>query len=133
MVVHAAHIHDSKGAKPVLQRLFKKVTTLKRLWADQGYRGDLGHWVKEQFACELEVVKKKKAKGFHILPRRWVVERTFAWLSRYRRLNREYEKNPISSEAMVYVSSVRLLLNKLRESVKIFTDEPNALANVVSV
>lgn len=116
--MHAAHIHDSKGAKPVLQKLFKRVTTSKRLWADQGYLGDLGQWVKKQFACELEVVKKKKRKGFHILPKRWVVERTFAWLSRYRRLNREYEKNPISSEAMVYVSSVRLLLNKLRESVK---------------
>ena len=58
-------------------------------------------WVKETFDCVLEVIKKKKQKGFHVLPRRWVVERTFAWLGRYRRLSKDYEKEPSSSEAMV--------------------------------
>jgi putative transposase len=60
----------------------------------------------------LEVVKKKKKTGFHILPRRWVVERTFAWLSRYRRLSKDYEKEPLSSEAMVYIVSIRLMLRR---------------------
>lgn len=61
----------------------------------------------------LEVVKKKKKKGFHGLPRRWVVERTLAWLTRYRRLSKDYERNPSSSEAMVYISSIRLMLKRL--------------------
>jgi putative transposase len=62
----------------------------------------------------LEVIKKKK--GFHVLPRRWVVERTFAWLGRYRRLSKDYEKEPSSSEAMVYLASIRLMLRRLNDS-----------------
>ena len=65
----------------------------------------------------LEMVKKKKKKGFHVLPRRWVVERTLAWLTRYRRLSKDYEKQPSSSEASVYIASIRLMLRRLCEPV----------------
>jgi len=111
-IVHAANIHDSKGARPVLQRVFEVVPTLQRIWADQGYKGPLVKWVKSTFSCELDIVRRK-GKKFEVIPRRWVVERTFAWLSRYRRLAREYEKKPASSVAMIYVASIRIMLKKL--------------------
>lgn len=95
-----------------MERVFEAVPTLRRIWADQGYKGPLVEWVKRTFSCELEVVSRK-GKKFKVLPRRWVVERTFAWLSRYRRLVREYEKKPASSIAMIYVASIRIMLKKL--------------------
>ena len=116
MVVHAAHSADCQGAKQVIERLFETLNTVKLIWADSGYRGELIEWVKKTFNCLLEVIKKKKKQGFHVLPRRWVVERTFAWLGRYRRLSKDYEKEPSSSEAMVYLASIRLMLRRLNDS-----------------
>jgi len=110
--VHAANVHDSQGAYPLLKKTFRTVPTLRHLWADQAYQGDLVEWVKETFSCELEIVQKT-SKAFNVLPRRWVVERTLAWLSRYRRLVRVYEKRVTSSVAMIWVSSIRILLKKL--------------------
>ncbi len=112
VAVHAANVHDGQGAYPLLKKTFDTVPTLRRIWADQAYRGDLVSWVKETFACELEIVQKT-TKAFKVLPRRWVVERTLAWLSRYRRLVRVYEKRVASSVAMIWVSSLRILLKKL--------------------
>ena len=111
--VHAANIFDGKGARPVLKRLFETVKTLKKLWADCAYRGELGAWLQETFNCVLEIVKKKRSKGFHVLPKRWIVERTLAWLTRFRRLSKDYERKPSSSEAMVYIASIRLMLNRI--------------------
>lgn len=111
-MVHAANIHDSRGAKRVLKELFKRVPTLQLLWADQAYQGPLVEWVATTFSCTLEIVYRK-TKAFEVLPRRWVIERTFAWLNRYRRLVRDYEKRPASSAAMVYIASIRILLKKL--------------------
>jgi putative transposase len=119
VIVHAASIVDCKGAKQVIAKLFETLDTVKLIWADGGYKGKLIDWVKKEFDCVLEVVKKKKKKGFHVLPRRWVVERTFAWLTRYRRLSKDYEKQPSSSEAMVYVASIRLMLRRLCEPVEL--------------
>ena len=111
--VHAANVHDSQGAHPLLKRLFETVPTVRRLWADRAYRGEaLVTWVKDTFACELETAQRT-TKTFKVLPRRWVVERTLAWLSRYRRLVRVYEKRVASSVAMIWVSSIRILLKKL--------------------
>ena len=110
--VHAANIHDSQGAYPLLKRLFETLPTVRRIWADQAYQGDLVSWVQETFSCELAIVKKT-TKAFEVLPRRWVVERTLAWLSRYRRLVRVYEKRVASSVAMIWVSSIHILLKKL--------------------
>lgn len=87
---------------------------MKKSWADGTYRGEeLAQGVKAQFQCDLEVVNKKTGKGFQILPRRWVVERTFAWVGRSRRLSKDYERNPASSASMVYVASGRLMLRRL--------------------
>ncbi len=115
VVVHAANIYDGRAARFVVPALFLLLDTVKKIWADGAYSSvELIAWVKAQFDCVLEVVEKKKpVKGFQVVPRRWVVERTFAWLSRYRRLNRDYERNPKSSESMVYVASSRLMLRRL--------------------
>jgi putative transposase len=115
VVVHAANIYDGRAARFVVPALFLLLDTVKKIWADGAYSSaELITWVKAQFDCVLEVVEKKKpVKGFQVVPRRWVVERTFAWLSRYRRLNRDYERNPKSSESMVYVASSRLMLRRL--------------------
>ena len=113
--VHAANVFDGKGSRLVIQKLFSLLDTVKKIWADGGYSGnELWEWLRTMFECDLEVVKKKKrVKGFKVLPRRWVVERTFAWLSRSRRLSKDYERKTTSSEAQVYCASSRLLLRQI--------------------
>ncbi len=115
VLVHAANIYDGHAARKVLTALFSKMDTVKKIWADGTYKGEeFIQWVKEQFDCVLEVVKKQNTgKGFEVLPRRWVVERTFAWLGRSRRLSREYERKPTSSAGQVYLASSRLMLRRL--------------------
>jgi len=116
---------DGHAAERVLKVLFSMVKTLKKIWADGAYKGEeLIKWVKEQFDCVLEGVKKKKGKGFQVLPRRWIVERTFAWLNRYRRLSKDYERKPTSSSSHVYVASIRLMLRRIfKERAKETTQE----------
>jgi transposase len=92
---------------------------VKLIWAYGGYKGELIEWVKREFDCVLKVVKKKKKKGFQVLPRRWVVERTFAWLMHFRRLSKDYEKQPLSSEAMVYIASICLMLRRLCKQIEL--------------
>jgi putative transposase len=90
-LIHAANIHDGQAARRVLQTLFKNGRKLQKMWADMGYRGQaFAAWVKAQFGCDFEVVNRKAGPGFQVLPRRWVVERTFAWLIRSRRLSKDY-------------------------------------------
>jgi len=113
--VHAANVSDGKAARQVITNLFSILHTVKKIWGDRADSGaDLSNWVLIQFEYPLEVVRKKKGqRGFHILPRRWVVERTFAWLIRWRRLSKDYEWKPTSSETQVYFASSRLLLRQI--------------------
>jgi putative transposase len=116
VVVHAANIYDGHAAERVLNALFSIVKTVKKIWADGAYKGEkFIKWAKEKFGCVIEVVKKNKSKGkgFHVLPRRWIVERTFAWLNRYRRLSKDYERKPTSSSSHVDVASIRLMLRRI--------------------
>jgi putative transposase len=129
VVVHPANLHDRVGAKLVLQGLDRASPRLRHLWADQGYAGALRDWTRQQTGIELEVVypwwrQIKRympelleplgvGEGFHVLPRRWVVERTFAWLGRYRRLSRDYERLAATTEALVLVAMSRLMLRRL--------------------
>ena len=124
-IAHAANIYDGHAAERVLKVLFSMVKTLKKIWADGAYKGEkFIQWAKEKFGCVIEVVKKKKGKGFQILPRRWVVERTFAWLNRYRRLSKDYERKPTSSSSHVDVASIRLMLRRIfKEHAKENTQE----------
>ena len=113
--VHAANIHESRAAYKGLLALFLLVSTLKIIWADSAYRGKkFIQWGKQQFDCDFEVVEKKKTdKGFKVLPKRWIVERTFAWLSRSRRLSKDYERKPTSSASQVYAAASRLMLRQI--------------------
>ena len=115
VVVHAANIQDRDGAKLVFAKLADGTkVALQKIWADGGYRGRLVDWVHDQLAISLEIVERDpELTYFQVLPRRWVVERTFAWLGRYRRLSKDYEKCTDSSEGMIYLASVHTMLKRL--------------------
>jgi putative transposase len=114
VVVHAANIQDRDGAKLVLAACKDRFPRLQRIWADGGYAGKLLDWVHEQCNWALEIVKRSDdMKGFHVLPRRWVVERTFAWLGRCRRLSKDYELYPKTSVAFIQLAMTHLMLRRL--------------------
>jgi putative transposase len=115
VVVHAAGIQDYHGAKELLLKLAETVTSLKKIWADGIYKnGGLVHWVRETLDIVLEIVERPPDQvGFQVLPRRWVVERTFAWLGRFRRLSKDYEKCTMSSEGVVYIASIHTMLRRV--------------------
>jgi len=115
VVIHAADIQDRDGARLVMEKIKGKFYRLKLVWADGGYAGQLIDWVKQTINCVLEIVKRNDdIHSFVILPRRWVVERTFAWLGRYRRLSKDYEQLIDSSEAMVIIASINLMIHRLK-------------------
>ncbi len=114
VLVRPANIQDRDGAKELLAAVFAHFGKLKLIWADGGYAGQLVLWVRAQWKRALEIVKRSDtAKGFKILPRRWVVERTFGWLNRYRRLSKDYERQAKVAETMVYIAMSRLMLVRL--------------------
>lgn len=117
VVVHAANIQDRDGAKLVLERLRHKFSRLRCIWADGGYAGQLVTWVRQLRVwrkLRLEIVSRPEgAKGFVLLPKRWVVERTFAWLGRYRRLSKDYEFHTQTSETMIHVAMINLMVRRL--------------------
>ena len=114
VVVHAANIQDREGAKPTLSQLMGRFPRLRLIWADGGYQGLLVDWVAERLDCLLEIVSRSlEAVGFRVLPHRWIVERTFAWLGRYRRLSKDYESQSASSEAMIHIAMINLMLHRL--------------------
>lgn len=114
-VVHAANIQDRDGAKLVMAKLWGLFPRLVLIWADGGYAGKLIEWVNTFGNWVLEIVKRSDdVTGFVILPRRWVVERTFAWLGKYRRLSKDYETLTESSETMIYIAMTNLMLHRLK-------------------
>lgn len=116
VVVTAASVQDRDGAKLALQSLREKLSLprFQLIWADGGYRGKLIEWVKETFSWVLEIVKRNDdATGFQVLPRRWVVERTFGWLNHYRRLSKDYEELPETGEAVIYAAMVHIMVRRL--------------------
>jgi len=114
VVVHVASIQDRDGAKSVLAKIKGKFSRLQLIWADGGYAGGLVDWVKATCGWVLEIVKRNDdVTGFQVLPHRWVVERTFGWLGRCRRLSKDYEGLPETSEAMVYAAMIHLLARRL--------------------
>jgi putative transposase len=114
VVVHAANIQESDGAKSVLRRALGRFPRLGLIWADQGYKAHFVAWAKEATGWIVELVTKPAGqKGFAVLPRRWVVERTFAWLGRNRRLSKDYEGLPETHAAWVHVAMIHLMLKRL--------------------
>ncbi len=115
MAVTTAAIQDRDGARVLLRRFGIHRKKLRKVWVDGGYRGELVEWVKRTFRYCLEVVlRSDDMKGFVVLPKRWVVERTFAWLSNHRRLSKDYERYTKTSETMIQIAMMRLMLRRLK-------------------
>ena len=114
VAVHPANVQDRDGAKLTLMRLVGRIPRLERIWADGAYAGKLVLWAKNVGGWSLELVRRPSHRQtFEVLPRRWVVERTFAWLGRYRRLSKDYEELPETTEAWVYAAMTGLMLRRL--------------------
>jgi putative transposase len=128
--VTPADVSDRDGAAQLLGRLDRRrVRRLRHGWVDQGYRGEFLTQVKQAFGIGLEVVRRADGgrrrrwlppgaeppvvPAFAVVPRRWVVERTFGWLGRFRRLSKDYEFLPATSEAAVYLAMVQILTRRL--------------------
>src|SRR4051794_2898813 len=127
--VHPADLHDKVGGVLLLTCLHLLFPLIKLVWADTHYQG-LKTWMEENLGWTLQIAKHwwtgvqgfwvrpgqeppKIPTGFHVLPRRWVVERTFAWLGRYRRLSKDYERLPKTEEVFIYMAMSRILIKRL--------------------
>lgn len=114
VVVTIAGIQDRDAAYRLLTQLRGRFSTVSLVWADGGYAGRLVIWARKVLALTVEVVKRTDdVKGFAVLPRRWVVERTFAWISKFRRCVRDYETLPAHHEAMVHISMIMTMSRRL--------------------
>jgi putative transposase len=123
--VHAADLHDRLGAQALIgQAGPSEFPRLELVWADGAYAGTFARWLQSERGWRVEVPKhrdrhlwryglEEKPKGFQVIPRRWVVERTFAWLSRSRRLARDYERLPETGEAMIHTAMSRIMLRRI--------------------
>jgi putative transposase len=135
IVVHAANMGDREGARLVLAEQGVRYPRLSHVWTDQGYTGPLLTWIKDHLGWSVEVVERSPRRGwlavpgqglqwvtlpksFEPLPRRWVVERTFAWIGRDLRMSKDYERQPTSSETFVYLAMIRLMLARLAKNQK---------------
>lgn len=114
VVVLTADIQDRDGAHALLEKVKGFLPRLQKIWADGGYAGTLVDWVQQTCGWILEIVKRSDpAKGFEVLPHRWIVERTFGWFNRSRRLSKNYERLTASSEAMVYLAMLPVMTRRL--------------------
>jgi transposase len=121
VIVTAANISDQRGAKILVWKTRHRGTStsrLVRIWADAGYQGQaFMEWVMDRFRYVLEVIKRSDdLPGFKVVPKRWIVERTFGWLLWSRRLNKDYEILPRTAEAFVYVAMIRLMIRRLADA-----------------
>ncbi len=119
VVVNAANSDDRAGAKDAFHKLsVNTIASLKKIWADGGYSGQpFLDWVHDTLQAALEITyRPHNAKGFVVVPVRWIVERTLAWLGRYRRLSKDYEHCTKSSEGMIYIASISTMLKRLNNT-----------------
>lgn len=110
VVVHSAGIQDRDGAKKLLRHARNILETIKKVFADGGYAGKLIAWVREKFGITLEIIKRHELHTFVVLPIRWIIERTNAWVSKARRLAKDYERKTLNQESMIYVRMIQLML-----------------------
>lgn len=115
VVVSTANLDERVGAKALMCKVERQIAMrLLKIWVDQGYQGDLDTWFDTQWHVTLEIVGAEKGQqGFAVQPRRWVIERTFSWFGKYRRLSKDYECDPINSEGFIYLASIRTLLRRI--------------------
>jgi putative transposase len=116
LVVHAANVSESAGAKLVLGKAQAAGRRLAKIWVDGGYQAGVVAWAEAALGYPLEVVARPAgAQGFAVLPRRWVVERSFAWIGRYRRLSKDYEALTATSESMIWAAFGTTMLRRLAQ------------------
>jgi len=114
LVVHPADVSESAGAKLVLTKAKMAGRALGKIWVDGGYQQGCVAWAEAELGYPLDVVARPPGShGFAVLPRRWVVERSFAWLGRYRRLSKDYEALTATSEAMIWTAFGTTMLRRL--------------------
>ncbi len=114
LVVHTANIQERTGAKLLLKPLRNTLKRMKKIIADGGYSGQkMVDWVKDNCKWKFEIVKRTELHVFKVLPKRWIVERTFAWFNNYRRLSKDYEYSADTSENMIYISMTQLMLQRM--------------------
>lgn len=117
-LVVPADLDERAGARLLLQKLLPRLPHLARVWADQGYTGDLADWVGERFGVALEIVRKPAEQtGFVPLPKRWRVEQHYGCLGRNRRLARDYEFWSQNAESVIYIASIHRLINRIAPAV----------------
>ena len=112
VVVHAANIHDTKSGIHPAKKAFAKYQTIKKFCGDEGYRKSFEEAVAEELGLGVDISKKIDPK-FAVIPKRWVVERTFAWMNNSRRLSKDYEITTTSEEAFVMISHLHMLVRRL--------------------
>lgn len=112
--VHDANLSDSKQAFGIMKILFFWFASIKMIWADSAYIGELATYLWCAFLCKLEIAPTPKAKGFQVVPVRWIVERTFGWLQWDRRLSLDYERLSLTAENMVYIASIGKMLRRYK-------------------
>jgi transposase len=125
VTVTAASVQDRDGAHQLLALLRERFSTITLVWADGGYTGRLVVWAKNVLRLAVTIVKRTdNVAGFVVLPRRWVVERTFGWLVRHRRLVRDYERRPKHHEAMVWWATVTIMTRRLTQELNHTPPQP---------
>lgn len=114
--VHSAAIQDREGGKEVLAKTKNKYPTLLKFFADGGYAGTLQNWCLLTLGVLLSIARKIVDQiGFKVIPKRWIVERTFGWLNNFRRMSKDYEHNPKTSENIIYINMISIMLKKLTQ------------------
>lgn len=113
LVVHSAGVQDREGGKLLIQQLGTRFRRLQLIFADGGYAGKFVHWVRGWYGRFVEIVPRKAIGRFAVLPKRWIVERTFAWLGKYRRLSKDYETLPCNSECMILIAMINVMVHRL--------------------
>jgi transposase len=114
VIITTASVQDRDGARTVLDRLRFAMPSVVHIWADGGYAGTLTDWARDRLRLVIEIVRKPLGiKTFQVLPRRWVVERTFAWIVRCRRLTHDYERLPEHSDAMIKWAMIGLMTRRI--------------------
>lgn len=117
VIVHSAGIQDRDGGRYVLAKAKTKEHKKLKIWVDGGYTGKLIEWARQVLGYDLEVVKRSDINKhiFKVLPKRWIVERTLSWLSKYRRLSKDYEYDASSEVAFVHLAMIRVMLSKIEK------------------
>lgn len=113
LAVHPANVQDRDGGRILIRQLGRRWRRLQLIFADGGYAGQFVDWTRGWFGRFVEIVPRHSSGRFVVLPKRWIVERTFAWLGKYRRLSKDYETLTPSSESMILIAMINVMFHRL--------------------